>query len=135
MSTKATSENAVATEEHFEFAPIENEGKVNIANHSHSEETVLDHIHTVTVKRGRAVHCTCLGHTYNATRKHLDAVEARQDVLAVADPSLCSTGDEHCPGPAAIDVESGPKVGDKFACLTCWNAAFKRARGEQEGER
>lgn len=120
---KATSSNAVATEEDYEFAAIENRGKVNVANHSH--EILLGHIHTVTVVRGCAIHCTCRGYKYGATTKHVDAVEANQDVIAVADPSLCSNSEERCPGPAAIDGETGPAVGEKFACFECWMAAFR----------
>jgi hypothetical protein len=121
-SEKPMSSTTTNAEEDFEFAPIENSGKVNIANHSH--EDVREHIYTVTVENGRAVSCTCPAHKYNAGSKHREAVENNTDVLATADPSLCSNGEENCPGPAAIDVESGPAVGDQFACFECWMDAF-----------
>jgi hypothetical protein len=129
-TTKATSENAVATEEDYEFAPIENTGKVNVANHTHDDER--EHTYTVTVENGQATHCSCPGHGYGATTKHRDAVEGNADVLAVADPGRCSNGHDFCPGPAAIDVERGPEVGDDFACFECWMDA---CRTNEEGDR
>lgn len=85
-SAKATSDDAIETEEHYEFAAIENAGKVIVANHAHGSENVAAHTYTVTVEGGKAVHCTCPAHTYSAGSKHREAVENNPDVLASADP-------------------------------------------------
>ena len=142
MSTKKpTSNKTVATEEDYEFAPIENTGKVNIKTLSYDRGSAVDHIHTVTVTDDTAVSCSCKGHKYDVTTKHREAVENNDDVLALADPGRCSNGDKYCPGPAAIDVANGPEVGDKFACFECWMAAFRASdtepteREDLEGER
>ena len=134
MSVKATSDNTVATEEHYEFAPIENTGKVNIKTLSSDRGTVLDHIHTVTIRDGRAVSCTCKGHKYDVTRKHREAVETLQAVIDVADPDRCSNNEEFCPGPAAIEIASGPEVDGDFACFECWMAAFRLNHSNTESE-
>lgn len=126
MSTeKPISTNAVETEEDYEFCAIPNSGKINVANHSYGPEETKHHIHTVTVSQGVAISCSCPGHTYNATTKHREAVEDHEAVIATADPSLCSNEHEWCPGPAAIDVESGPEVGDKYGCFRCWMDAWR----------
>jgi hypothetical protein len=122
MTTKTTN-----AEEDFEFAPIENTGKINVANHTHDDER--EHTYTVTVENGQATHCSCPGHEYGATTKHQEAVEDNADVIDVADPGRCSNGHEWCPGPAAIDVERGPEGDDDLGCFDCWMAA------SEEGER
>lgn len=83
---KATSNNGGTTEEVYEFASIKNSGKVNVANLSYGEEAAKNHTHTVAVRNGKAVSCTCRGNKYNTTTKHCEAVEENADVLYEADP-------------------------------------------------
>jgi hypothetical protein len=125
--SEANSENEIATDNDYAFTPIENGGKINIQNLSYGDEEARDHIYTVTIEGGKAVSCSCPGHEYGATTKHREAVEGNADVLSVADPSQCSNGHDFCPGPAAIDVENGPAVGDDFACFDCWMDACEEA--------
>lgn len=118
--SEANSNSTVETENDYAFAPIPNEGKVNVANHSHGAENLLDHIHTVMIdETGRPVSCTCLGFKYGATTKHLAAVEANQDVIDVADPSCCPNGHEFCVGPDGLFA---PDDGG-WRCASCFMEA------------
>lgn len=130
MSTKANSDNEVATENNYAFAPIPDSGKVNVQNLEYGEEEAGDHIYTVTIENGQAVHCTCPGHKYGASRKHQEAVENTPGAIDVADPDRCSNGHDFCPGPAAIDTERGPAVGEQFACIDCWMNACRAEEGQ-----
>ena len=85
-TTKATSTNAIETEEDYEFAALPAEGKVNVANHRHDDER--EHTYTVSMDDGRAVSCTCPSDKYHSGAcKHRKAVEETAGALR---PGNCS---------------------------------------------
>lgn len=109
------SSNTTQAEEDFEFAPIENSGKVNVQNLAYGEEEAKDHIYTVSVQDGEAFDCTCPGHGFGSTTKHVDAVENNEEVLAAADPDPLAPVEraDECP---ACD---GTGTIGRWACFSC----------------
>jgi hypothetical protein len=63
MSTKKATSNDVGTsQEHYEFAAIPSEGKINVENHAHGAENVAGHTHTVSIDEQRARNPLHLSH-------------------------------------------------------------------------